>query len=469
MFIAIKNLFVCIAIMAVFSLSEILVQPYLLIDAESPGTGIYVRWKSTANATVIYGVLGSEALDFSTEGDARGAHLEGLQPDTRYAYRVICNGDTSIAGSFRTAPASGTSVVIALTSDTQQVDKDGADTFKEMFVRFRPDLLVIVGDLIWSDGSTTCATNPYRARCSYDSLFALSPEVFANTILIPVKGNHDGTDQYLSTFSVLPDSGRFYTFQYGSIAFLAVDNGGVISSQPAYSKFRDTNALFKIGMDHEPTYALAGTRSSMRVAYHLENAGCQLILNGHLHFYSRTKWIKNPPTANGTYPFDVSDVQLEGYAIYNSPGCPKLDPFSGSPADYVAAYNTTNYSYSIAVVDSPYVGVYTQKGYTLGSNYSVIDSFSIDNRNSTNTYLPEIAKPIDYTIECSPNPFSNRIEISTKGVQSTIEVFSLNGKIVARDTKTEKLVVERLQNNGFYLIRAFDGKRSLSKKICLVR
>ncbi len=449
--------------------SAILVQPYLLIDADSPGTGVHVRWKSTADATVIYGLLGSETLDFSTAGDLRGAHLTGLQPGTRYAYRVICDGDTSIAGSFRTAPASGTSVVIALTSDTQKVDKNASDTFREMFVNFHPDLLVIVGDLIWSDGSTQCASNPYKATCSYDSMFTHTPEVFANTILVPVKGNHDGIDQYIETFCVLPDSGRYYTFKYGSTAFLAIHTGLYVNSQPAYTKFKDTDALFKIGMDHEPTYGLTGTTNNMKTAYYCGTAGCQLVLNGHMHYFVRTHWIQNPATSNGSYPAAVSETQKPGYAIYNAPGCPNLEP-AGTPASYVAAYNATDFSYSIAVVDSPAQGIYSQKTYLLGSNLTVIDSFIIDNRDNTSNDVSALRSALPFVLSCTPNPFKGSVDISTNGVKATIEIYNLNGSMVTREVNTDMLNFDgKLKNNGFYLVKASHGSRVVSRRICLIR
>jgi len=464
-----KTILVFLFVVVSISYSGILVQPYLLVDADSPGTGVHVRWKSTADATVIYGVLAEGTLDSTAQGDSFGVHLTNLQPGVRYAYRVICEGDTSIAGSFLTSPPSGTSVVIALTSDTQKVDKNAADTFREMFVNFHPDLLVIVGDVIWSDGSTTCASNPNRATCSYDSMFSHTPEVFANTILVPVKGNHDGTDQYIETFSVLPDSGRYYTFKYGSTAFLAIHSGLYLNSQPAYTKFKDTYTMFKIGMDHEPTYGLTGTTNNMKTAYYCGTAGCQLVLNGHMHYYVRTNWIKNPATSNGLYPADVSETQKPGYAIYNAPGCPTLEP-AGTPTSYIAAYNATGNSYSIAVVDSPVQGIYSQKTYLLGSNLTAIDSFVIDNRENTAVNLASPNLSLPFSINCKPNPFKGNVDISTNGVKSTIEVFDLRGRVVARAVEADRLNFNgATNNNGFYFIKASNGNRVVSKRICLIK
>jgi hypothetical protein len=436
--------------------AQILVQPYNIIDAENPGTGIYIGWKSQTDATVYYGV---QDFNLSIIGSTRGTRLAGLTPGARYQYKVISNGDTSITGSFRTAPPPGTSFSFVIFGDTQRVGTPEIIYLQEIFDNFHPDLLFIAGDIIASDGN--CPGSPPKNYCFYDSLFTHNPQVFANTVLVPVRGNHDAKTTYMSSFYMLPDSGLRYIFSYGSVYFLITDinDDFVFRDTNLDETFAALNSTFKVGVNHYPVHDWDESGSYLNYLWGnpFEKAGGQVWYNGHKHSYHRTHWIRSA-SIRSTSPADYSQSQKQGYAIYCSAGAPAGPLSIGSTANYVAAYNSTDNLYGVVTVDSVAKGIYRHKSY-VHKSLTVFDSFTVIG----NTVKPEkkaFVSSVKINLKVSPNPFSHSASFQLfvpKKMHLSIKIFDLKGKEIAKLT-------DRVFNAGKYSI-PLPGKQAIANSL----
>ncbi len=406
---------------ASISSAQILWQPYNFIDAANPGTSIHIRWKTASAATVYYG---TEDLDKSQIGDTLGVHLTGLTPGVHYHYKVVCNGDTSIPGSFRTAPPPGTPFSFVVMADlhslTYETDtRNGIrNRITECYNTFSPDLLFCAGDIT-------------KDTAVWSRLFSGNPEVYANTIFVPAKGNHDAEglwpESYEVICSVLPNNGNDYMFTYGSVTFL-VSSG----STPQYYKYCDslkTKTGFKISMQHYAPYISASSSAqTTKEGLAFENGGGQLWYSGHIHSYYRygNGWIKTA-AISGQSP-EISTTQKDGFAIYMA----------------VGAYA---YNYAHVTVDSIGPGFLFHQGIRSSTTdvvagiTSVFDTFYVRTKNDSVNSIeqPRMSVPRMSGIKVFPNPSTSFMQIQLEvpkksedvfGTPFSIRIYDLRGRLV---------------------------------------
>jgi 3',5'-cyclic AMP phosphodiesterase CpdA len=115
----------------------------------------------------------------------------------------------------------------------------------------------------------------------------------------PSVGNHDyyGLANYRRYFA-LPGNERYYSFTYGGVLFLALDSNRITAAQRSWArnKLRNSNARCKVAYFHHPVWSSGrGYRSHVRKGRRerfvpiLQRGGVDLVLNGHLQNYERSK------------------------------------------------------------------------------------------------------------------------------------------------------------------------------------
>ena len=168
------------------------------------------------------------------------ASIEGLHPGTDYVYRIVSDGETQLSSAFRTAPAGRsafrfTSVGDIACGDTafSKASLNAAATAASI-ESFNPVVHLVNGDL--SSANSNQLTQP-QVWAEYFNNTQLSA---ANRPWMPTLGNHEnepgnGPQGYLSyqTRFTLPKNqtadfeGNWYSFQIGSVLFIALDNNDV--------------------------------------------------------------------------------------------------------------------------------------------------------------------------------------------------------------------------------------------------
>ncbi len=181
------------------------------------------------------GVRTSAGSDFTAKID-----LSGLQPSTRYYYRVVGEAGaqraTGLVGSFKTAPASGDSAAVTL--------EWGADT-SERFKPFRifdamraknPDFYLFLGDTVYADIDANAKTiaeyraayrtnrddEPFRAFTRATSIYAIwDDHEVANNFDRTHERLPIGRQAFMEYWPIRPDPKdptRFYrSFRWGKL------------------------------------------------------------------------------------------------------------------------------------------------------------------------------------------------------------------------------------------------------------
>lgn len=454
-----KTKLLLILLVLAFTLpANIRLSPYVLLDTQNPGTAIYIRYKITKKQTDAMVYYGQNDFSLSQAGDSSGVHLTGLTPGARYKF-IVVSGDTSVQGSFRTSPPPGTPFSMALGSDTQEADSTVSKYIDSIYYNFHPDILLIIGDIV----TATNLSNPFLCflpKCSYDTLINHSKTAFANMILMPVLGNHDSTTHFsidISTsynkfFQVLPDSGREYTAQYGSVSFLMVDDSTSIKNPSLFTALANMPGPFKAACIHKPP--------ALFNQFALEKAGARVIYSGHTHGSSLTPWMQTTyDSAKGAYALSAATTQTEGYALYCLPG----SPYSG---------------FSVALVDSLGKNNFNQTHYYLASGKLTKDPYQSFDMIPDPTALErrDIAIADRFGLRCTPNPFNRRVTIEASGRgNGVLSVFDVSGKRVftapLSQAGARQAVVWDAKDkpSGLYYVEFKTRGRVYGKKLSLVR
>lgn len=308
-----------------------------IADAQSITRGPYlqrgyksfmiVKWTTSAStdSEVKVGTSpGAETLTFtSTSGTDHRVELSGLQPATKYYYKIVASGATLAGGDashyFVTSPndgdepfnvwAIGDSGISATLSSGEHPDQAAVrDSFLNVVPLEDLSFLVHLGDIAYSTGTDTQFQK---------GLFNIYPTILRALTLWPTQGNHDYTaNAYYSVFS-LPRYGEaggvssnteyYYSWDHGNAHFISLNSEIADSTTRAdmitwlNQDLAATSKTWTIAIFHHPPYtkgshdsdnpADSGARMEwMRTSIIeiLEDRGVDLILSGHSHGYERS-------------------------------------------------------------------------------------------------------------------------------------------------------------------------------------
>jgi calcineurin-like phosphoesterase family protein/IPT/TIG domain-containing protein len=239
------------------------------------------------------------------------ADLSGLLPNTNYAYNVMVSGQPiASAGSsaLRTAgPGPFNFLVLGdsgwgIANQTNEQNKIAG----RMYNNENPALVLHVGDLVY---------NPSGTYDSYQrNYFNYYAATMSSTPFFPCPGNHDYEVQngapFIAVHSVPtdgvppPDRGRYYSFDWGNVHFVAVDvmlsldnaiNNGGPMLRWLDNDLRSTRQFWKVVYFHQPPFAKGPNEYDLNtfnarqyVVPILDANGVQIVFSGHEHSYQRS-------------------------------------------------------------------------------------------------------------------------------------------------------------------------------------
>lgn len=175
------------------------------------------------------------------EGAVYKLTLDGLDPDTRYRYRIAIDGEESAdhAASFKTAPAEGkaSKFRIAVTSCMKHGQKQGSWT---LLLNEQPDMHITLGDTQYSD--TTNPSVQWRHHLRYRAVKEFAA-VNRNVPTYAMWDDHDygpnnsdgtakGKEKSLAGWAQIwanppqgtdDTPGAFYSYTWGEVEFFMVD------------------------------------------------------------------------------------------------------------------------------------------------------------------------------------------------------------------------------------------------------
>jgi hypothetical protein len=305
---------------------------HLGLGADAARTAV-VSWStpgSVAGAVIDIGRDGSYGLTLAADSRAVAGHetvyhhgvLRGLQPDTRYRYRVRHRGAPAVTGTFRTAPDAARPFRFATFGD-MGVTAAAAEVMG-LLERSRPDLAFLVGDLCYANPGGGLAETEVN-QAVWDRWFEQVGRSAGAVPWMPAVGNHEmepgfgelGYDGFLSRFA-LPGGGPSpvtWSFRYGNVGFVALDGNDASHEIPrnrgylgaAQDEWLD-RTLGALRRDPKVDFIVVGFHhcAFSTNAVHASDGGVRerwtpifdrhtvdLVVNGHNHSYERTAPIRD--------------------------------------------------------------------------------------------------------------------------------------------------------------------------------
>lgn len=304
---------------------------HLGLGADAARTAV-VSWStagSVAGAVLDIGSDASYGLTVAADSRATAGHgtvhhhgiVRGLQPDTRYRYRVSHKGAAAVTGTFRTAPDRPRPFRFATFGD-MGVTAAASDVMG-LLQRSRPDLAFLVGDLCYASpggGLTDAGVD----QAVWDEWFAQVTVSAAGVPWMPTVGNHEmepgfgelGYDGFLSRFA-LPGGGpspTTWSFRYGNVGFVALDANDASHEIPRNRGYlgdaqdvwldrtlavlrRDPKVDFVVVGFHHCAFSTNAVHASDggvrdRWTPYFDKHAVDLVVNGHNHSYERTSPIR---------------------------------------------------------------------------------------------------------------------------------------------------------------------------------
>ncbi len=256
--------------------------------------------------------------------------LEGLEPDTRYFYRVRTGDQTSQIFQFDTFPLKNDPVTFIVYGDTQE-PQDGQTQLErhkpvaDAIAREEDPLFVLhTGDLV----------NDPADMQEWDRFFLSAGDVISNSTFYPVAGNHEYLPEkdspYYRYYLDIFQAERNYSFDCGSVHVTVLDSnpGADFYSQEDWlERNLSRQHPWSFVAFHHPVYTssdknFGGWRDLRDLwAPHFGDASVDAVFSGHVHAYERCEadgipYITAGTGGGGSYPLrkpgiPESRVQIE--------------------------------------------------------------------------------------------------------------------------------------------------------------
>jgi len=238
-----------------------------------------------------FGALLDRQANSETPALRHQVRITGLDAGTEYAYQVISGSAKSELATLRTAPRNGQPFRFAVYGDPRTGDEVHAKIVQQM-IEFKPAFVMNSGDLVGSG----------RRPEDWDRFFKIAGPLMQRVPYYPCLGNHEQNSPLYFDYFALPGNERYYSFDWGNCHFIILDSDPPYLSSEEQRQWlindlrqeRDTD--FTFAMFHHPLYS--GTKSVSRrlgaaeireyFGPILEEAGVDVVLNGHDHNYQHT-------------------------------------------------------------------------------------------------------------------------------------------------------------------------------------
>jgi hypothetical protein len=262
-------------------------------------TSTTIVWQTYEPATTVlrFGPVGGPLNVVIRDAELVRRHVvpvSDLVPGAEYSYQWESDGKQGKVTSFRTPPAGPERFSFGVIGDFGIGSPAARANLRRLSADPAVDLAITTGDNAQIYGTE----DEYRR-------FVLGPlqELIATKPFWPSVGNHDyyNLQNYLRFFA-LPNGGLYYSFTYGGVLFLALDSTRFDARQRRWlrAELRNSTARCKVAYFHHPLWSSGRgyrghTRHLRRARFIpiLERGGVDLVLNGHVQNYERSKPLRS--------------------------------------------------------------------------------------------------------------------------------------------------------------------------------
>jgi acid phosphatase type 7 len=249
--------------------------------------------------------------------------VRDLQPGGDYEYRWESDGRLSEPFTFRTPPPSPSEFTFGVIGDYGIGSAAARANLRRLSEDPRIDLALTTGDNAQIYGTE----DEYRN-------FVLGPlrGLIQHRPFWPSIGNHDYYNlQNYERFFALPHGGKYYSFTYGGVLFMALDSYRFGPRQRRWARrtLARSKARCKVAYFHHPLWSSGpgyrNHRRHFRRAFFvpiLQRGGVDLVLNGHVQNYERSKPMWSGHRSRRGIVYIVTGgggARLDGFATRRKP------------------------------------------------------------------------------------------------------------------------------------------------------
>lgn len=297
--------------------------------AQDAATGLAVAWRTDASvdAPLLEIVVAGDSPDMGSPRQVRAttrtletenglghhhrADIDGLQPDTLYAWRVQGGGTWSAWHHTRTAPVPGTLLTLLYFGDTQNKNVSHVTRVVREAMRHAPDarLALFAGDLV--SGGDSEDDN------EWGEWFEAGGALPTSMLVAPAAGNHEYAEEFEDTPQerkvlgphwslgfALPRNGAegaqdsSYWFDAQDVRIVVIDGTSALKLDTAEAQagwldrvLTDSPRRWNLVMFHQPMFSPRQDRDNeilrREILPVLERHRVDLVLQGHDHVYGR--------------------------------------------------------------------------------------------------------------------------------------------------------------------------------------
>ncbi|OGJ90420.1 MAG: hypothetical protein A2268_13590 [Candidatus Raymondbacteria bacterium RifOxyA12_full_50_37] len=455
-------------------------------STNNPLNGLTITWHSTnTNDSIRWGYTsGFEQGGFASANHA--SYSTGYWHD--YAFPVLTASSTIRFSIYDGAWSEEKTFATSTDTSTTQYSFIGGGDSRTNMTGWQQ----VANRLATEDAAFHLFTGDHVNDGSLDSNWDAwydSGKVFLEKNLIyHTGGNHEYGANYLNQF-IMPGNEQWYAFEFGNALFICLLSESSFAEQYPWllQQLQNTDKTWKIVFFHKPFFVTAAHQHDMD-AYRgtwwkaFDDYGVDVVLNGHVHYYMRSRPINLNVSANA--PVDE----------YGSlPGQGRLEVVSGCYG--VGAYNgVPTYFYSTGTIDDWFVekgagaGTQNYAKFSINGTFLHMDAYDVNGILLDSLSINKLHGGTDvlrpYSIgegalQASPNPFNANITISLdKGmhygnIPADIFIYNTQGKNIWTATIALHVLKRGVSwdagknSSGVYLIRLKGQGFELEKKIVL--
>ena len=270
--------------------------PYL---QQLSATGGAVVWQTYDPATtaLAFGLAGTPLQVVHRDATLSRRHvvaLPPLAPSSTYEYRWESDGKLGDLARFTTPPLAPGNFSFGVIGDFGIGTPSARSNLRRLSQDKRLDFAITTGDNAQIYGTE----EEYRS-------FVLGPlrDLIATKPFWPSVGNHDYYNlQNYKRFFALPGNGLYYSFTYGGVLFVSLDSNRFDRRQRSWlrAELRASTARCKVAYFHHPLWSSGrgyrGHGRHLRRSHFvpiLQRGGVDLVLNGHVQNYERSKPLRS--------------------------------------------------------------------------------------------------------------------------------------------------------------------------------
>ena len=378
-------------------------------------------------------------------------------------YSIYSNGIWTSDKTFQTSVSLSSTQFSFIAGGDSRTYMDDWQTAANRVATEAVDFNLFTGDHVYSGTSTA----------NWDDWFDYGKKFLETKLIYHTGGNHEYGPIYLNQF-VMPGNEKWYSFEFGNALIICLLSEEDLFTQHSWlvNELSTTTKTWKIVFFHIPFFTIGSHSGDMNLYRStwwkaFDDYGVDVIINGHTHYYLRTKPINlNISTTSAVERYGSNPGEGRLQIVAGSYGAP-VKP-TGNAWFIEENLSTMNYT-KFEINDS------TLQMNAFNMSGTLIDKVTINKKPAGEGNEDIEPIPTEFSLNQNfPNPFNSSTTINYSLPKSTfvnLKIFNLMGKEIETLVNEYQYIGEHQVNwqpkgltNGIYIYKLMTGNLSESSE-----